>query len=128
MSLLPPGSSILASGQFGLERVQTPAPLPAQVGEPALDAVERSAVEGIEPAGACGAHVGEPALPEQAQLTRDRGLSQPKLGLDDVYNVAGAALAGSEQLEDPPPDGIAEDVEGLHRGGVISAFTYISQT
>ena len=112
--LVPPGSSIGASCQLGLQRVQTLAPLPAQVREPALDPVESFAIEGVEPAGAFGAHVGEAALPEHAQLTRDGGLREPELRPDDVYDVAGAALAGGQQLKDSPPDGIAEDVEGLH--------------
>ncbi len=99
--------------------------MPAQVGEPALDPVESFAIEGIETAGACGAHVGEAALPEHAQLTRNGGLREPELRPDDVNDIASPALAGRQQLKDSPPDGITEDVKRLHNRSYISLHVYM---
>ena len=106
---VPPGSSIGASCQFGLQRIQALAPLSAQVSKPALDPVEGFAIEGLEPASAFGAHVGEAALPEHAKLPRDGGLREPEFRPDDLDDVAGAVLAGRQQLEDAPTDRITED-------------------
>ncbi len=88
--------------------------MPAQLGEPALDALERLAVQRVEPTGAFGANAREAALPEHAQLPRDGRLRKSELDPYDVDNVTGAALAGGKQLEDAAPDGVAEDVEGFH--------------
>jgi hypothetical protein len=41
-------------------------------------------------------------------------LGESELRSDDVYDVAGAALSGGQQLKYASPDRIAEDVEGLH--------------
>jgi hypothetical protein len=84
---------VAASGQLGLQGVEALVPFPAQFGEPALDALERLTVEGIESAGAFGAHASEAALPEHAQLARDSGLCRPELRLKGLNDVAGAELA-----------------------------------
>ena len=88
--------------------------MPAQFGEPALDALERLGVQHVEPARAFGAYAGKAALPEHAQLPRDSRLREPELRPYDVGYVTGAALAGGQQLEDAPSNGVAEDVEGFH--------------
>ena len=104
-----------AACEFRFQRVEALAPLPSQVSDPALDSVESVGPERVQPARALGAHVGEAALSEHAQLPRDGGLREPELCLDDVDDLAGTAFTGREQLEDSPSDGVAEDVEGLHR-------------
>jgi hypothetical protein len=88
--------------------------LPAQVSEPVLDAVERFGMQGVEPAGAVGADGGKPAFSQHPQLAGHGGLGESELRSDDVYDVAGAALSGGQQLKYASPDRIAEDVEGLH--------------
>ena len=112
--------------QLGLQRVEAPAPLPAQVGEPAFNTREGCIVEGVQPASALGADVGEAALPQHPQLARDGGLSEPELRLNNVDDLAGAALTRGEQLQDAPPDRIAQDVEGLHNGYSIRRSIYKS--
>jgi hypothetical protein len=120
--LSSPGSLVwftaAAPCQLCFERVEALAPLPAQFGEPALDALERLAVQRVEPTGAFGAHVGKAAFPEHAQLPRDSRLRKSELRPHDRDYVTGAALAGGQQLEDAPPDGVAEDVEGLHENPI----------
>lgn len=103
-----------ASCHLRLQRIEALAPLPVQVAQPALYAVKRCAIKGVEPAGAFRANVGEAALAQHTQLARDSRLRKPELRLHDIDDVAGAALAGRQQLENAPPHRIAQDVEGLH--------------
>src|SRR6266511_2441217 len=53
-------------------------------------------------------------------------MGDAELRLDDRARLAGRPLAVGEQLQDPAPDRIAEDVERVH-GASISAGTHISQ-
>src|SRR5215475_253954 len=59
-------------------------------------------------------------------MLRHRGLRDVELRLDDRAQRAGRLFSVGEQLEDPPPYRIAENVERVHRP-TISAPTYISQ-
>jgi hypothetical protein len=43
-----------------------------------------------------------------------RGLRDPELPLYDAPDVTGRALPINQQLQDPPPDGVTEDVERVH--------------
>jgi hypothetical protein len=45
----------------------------------------------------------------------DRGLGDAELVADDGRHLTGAALAVGQQLQDPSPDRVAEDVERMHR-------------
>ena len=47
-------------------------------------------------------------------MLRDGRLRDPELGLDDGGDRPGGQLAIGEQLEDPAPDRVAEDVERVH--------------
>ena len=95
---VPPGSliraAVAASCQLGLQRVEALAPLPAQVGEPAFDADKRGAVEGVEAAGAFGADVGESALPQNAQLTRESHRPIPSRASAGRRRAADRSMAG----------------------------------
>jgi hypothetical protein len=53
-------------------------------------------------------------------------LRDPELGLDDGCDRTGGQLAVGKQLQDPPPDGVTEDVERVHDRS-IEVMTYISQ-
>jgi hypothetical protein len=44
-----------------------------------------------------------------------RGLGDPELGSDDLRDRARRLLTRREELENSSPDGIAEDVERVHR-------------
>ena len=59
-------------------------------------------------------------------MLRHRGLRDAELALDHLADLAGAALAVCEQLEDAAADRIAEDVERVHASSIAS-LTYISQ-
>jgi hypothetical protein len=47
-------------------------------------------------------------------VLRHAGLGDPELRLDRRRDGAGRLLAVGEELEDPPPDRVAEDVERMH--------------
>ena len=47
-------------------------------------------------------------------MLRHGGLRDPELALGDLGDRPGGQLAVREQLEDPPPDRVAQDVERVH--------------
>ena len=47
-------------------------------------------------------------------MLRDGRLRDPELGLDDGRDRPGRELAIGEELEDPPSDRVAQDVERVH--------------
>jgi hypothetical protein len=48
-------------------------------------------------------------------VLRDSRLGDAELVLDGRADGTGALLTRGEQFEDPPANGIAEDVESVHR-------------
>ena len=80
-------------------------------------------VDGVEPAGALGSDGREPAVAQHPQVLRHGRLRDAELRLDDGGDRARGQLAIGEQLEDPAPDRVAEDVERVHarilEGGLI---------
>src|SRR3954453_21299 len=98
----------------------------AEAVEPRVDVLERVGVHGVEAAGAVPAPGREPGLAQDAEVLEDRGLGDAELRADDAGDRARRLLAGGEQLEDPAADGIAEDVEGVHRRGSIRTGLYKS--
>ena len=59
-------------------------------------------------------------------MLRHRRLGDAELALDDLADGAGRELAVGHQLEDPPPDRVAQNVERMH-GQMILVASYISQ-
>ena len=47
-------------------------------------------------------------------MLRDGRLRDPELGLDDGGERPRGQLPVGEQLEDPPPDRVAQDIERVH--------------
>ena len=90
--------------------------------EPVIDLAERGGVDGIEPPGPGGPDRREPAVAQDLQVLRDRRLRDPELRLDDGADLPGGMLTIGEQLQDPPTDRVAEDVEGVHEAIVKSVL------
>ena len=103
-----------AAGYLGFERVQVGGPERAEVVEPGVDVAQRLRVDGVEPAGALGAHAREPRFAQDAEVLGHPRLRDAELGTDDLGDRARRVLTGREQLEDASADGIAEDVERVH--------------
>jgi len=59
-------------------------------------------------------------------MLRCGGLGDPVLRLHDRAQLAGGTLSLGQQLEDPSPDRISEDVERVHEANIL-AVPYISQ-
>ena len=106
----------LAARELRGERVEALLPEPPELLEPRIDLVERRRVDGVEPPGAIRPDRREPAVAQDLEVLRDRRLRDPELGLDDGGDRPGGVLAFGEELQDPPPDRVAEDVERVHEG------------
>ena len=115
-----------AACQLGRERVEALVPEPAEVVEPLVDLSERRRVDRVEPAGAVGPDRREAAVAEDLEVLRDGRLRDAELGLDDRGDRPRRQLALGEELEDPPADRVAEDVERVHED-ILEVTTYISQ-
>jgi hypothetical protein len=94
--------------------------------QPAVDVLQRGRVDRVHAAGALGADGREAGLPQHPQVLRDARLGDPELVLDDRGDGTRRLLAVGQQLQDPAPDRIAEDVERVHAGS-IAAAAYISR-
>ena len=84
-------------------------------------------VDGVEPPRAVRPDGREAAVAQDPEVLRDGRLRDPELGLDDRGDRPRGQLAIGEQLEDPPPDRVAQDVERVHRPIILEGMTYISQ-
>ena len=104
----------LSAGEFRLERVETLHEEGAEVAEPVIELTEWRGIDGIQPPCALRPDSREPALAEDLEVLRHRWLRDAELVLDDGRNRSRRQLAVCEQLEDPPPDWIAENVERVH--------------
>ena len=87
---------------------------------------QRSRVDGVKSARSFGAYGGEAGLPEHSQVLRHRRLSDAKLRRDRCHHSTGRMLARGQELEDPTPDGITEDIQSVHKATLL-VITYISQ-
>ena len=59
-------------------------------------------------------------LSQNAKVLRNGGLRDPEFGLDHRAQLAGGSLSVGQELEDPAPDRITEDVEGMHSANISS--------
>ena len=59
-------------------------------------------------------------------MLRHGRLRDPELGLDDGGDRPGGQLAVGEELEDPPPDRVAQDVERVHGAKIVAVDLYKS--
>ena len=117
----------LAAGELGRERVEPLVQEPAEVVEPVVELAERRCIDGVEPARALRPDRREPAVAQDLEVLRHGRLRDPELGLDDGRDRPRGQLAVGEQLEDPAPDRVSQDVERVHAAN-IQGTTYISQT
>src|SRR5690606_21162748 len=107
-----------AARDFRGERVELVAPEPPEGIEPFLDLLERPGVDRIEPALGLRPDVREPVVPQHSQVLRDGRLAYAELGCDYLDDRPRAALSIGEQLQDPSPHGVTENVERVHQAPV----------
>lgn len=104
------------ASELGVEGSETLVPEPPQPGGPVLDHLERSGVEGVEPTGALGAHPGESALAQNAEMLGHGWLADPELGANHPGDITGSALTLRKELQDPSSNRITEDIKRVHEG------------
>lgn len=107
-------ASAPAARELDGEGVEVMLPVAPERLEPRIDLAKWRRVDRIEPARAFGAHGREAGLAQHAEVLGHTGLRDPEIGLDDVADRTGALLSIGEQLEDPPPDRVAQHVERMH--------------
>jgi hypothetical protein len=115
-----------AARKLGRERVEPLIQELAEMVEPGVELTERWCVDGIEPPRAHRPDGREPAVAQDLEVLRHGRLRDPELGLDDGGDRPRAQFAIGEQLEDPPPNRIAKNVERV-RALILEGVAYISQ-
>ena len=110
------------AAQLGLECVEPLLPELAERRQPGVHLRQGCRVDRVEAAPAVGADRGEAALAQHLELHGHRRLPDPELPRDHLDHVAGRLLAAGQQLEDPAPDRVAEDVEGVHSGTTLPTY------
>ena len=89
--------------------------------EPGVHLGQRRRVDGVEPAPPSARTVAKPLSRSTLSCIETAGCPIPNSSRDHLDHVAGRLLAVGEQLQDPAPDRVAEDVEGVHRIALVAA-------
>jgi hypothetical protein len=116
----------LPPGELGSERVEPLVPEPVEPVEPFLELAKGRRVDGIQPTRAVGMDRREPAIPQDLEVLRHGRLRDPELGPDNGRDGPRGQLAVGEQLEDPPPDRVSQNVERVHEDDDTSKDLYKS--
>src|SRR3954470_3480914 len=104
-------------------------PRPFVALDPVVDGFQRGAVEPVDALAAFVAHVHRAHLPQDAQVLRHLRLGEA----EHVDEVADGPLAGHQDVEDLPPPGFGDGVEGVGRcrcschGSIICPYGYASR-
>jgi len=109
------------------ERIEGWGPLPAEPVDPLIDLLQGLGPDGVEAPGALGPDRREAGLSQDPQVLGDRGLGDAELLLDGRADAPGALLAVGQQLQEPAPYRITEDVEGVHSHHYIGNDLYKSR-
>jgi hypothetical protein len=105
----------LPAGELGAERVELRQPEALEGGEPVAGLARAAGVDRVQTAPSLGPDGGEAVLAQDAQVLGDGRLADPELLPHDLADLARAQLpVVGEELEDPSPHRIAEDVERMH--------------
>jgi hypothetical protein len=86
--------------------------------QPNVDFRQRLCIDRVDASCALGANRREAALTQDLELLRDLRLCDAELTLDDFDDLTGRVFAVGEEFQDAPPNGIAEDFEGVHQAPV----------
>ena len=100
--------------QLGRECVEPLLPEPAERREPGVDLGQRGGVDGVEAVPAVGATVAKPLSRSTLSCMDTAGCPIPNsFEITSTTSPDDRSPLG-QQLEDPAPDRVAEDVEGVH--------------
>lgn len=113
-------------GKLGAQRVEPLAPEFSKRLQPSVDVLQGAGLDGVQPAGALSAYPGEAVLAEHPKVLRDGRLRDAELRADDSHDLPGRVFLVEKQLENPPADPVAQDIECMHKLNV-SSETYIRQ-
>jgi hypothetical protein len=99
-----------------LQGVEPLRPKSAIRSEPRVDLGERRGVELVPPLLRLVTDAHEASVTQHAEVLGHAGLADP----EDVDQVAHGAVAVTEQVEDPAPSGLGDDVECNRHAGMIA--------
>jgi hypothetical protein len=89
-------------------------PEPAEPGQPGVDVLHASAVDGVQPPLTFWPNGGKTVVPQYLQVLRHRRLTDGEFGLDRRRDRTGGLFTGRQQFQDPPAHRVPQDIEGVH--------------
>jgi hypothetical protein len=89
-------------------------PKTAKLVEPGVYHLKRPGIHGIDTARPVDANCSESILTQDAQVLRHTRLGDAELPFDLFGYSAGRLLTCRENLKNATPNGVAQDVEGVH--------------
>lgn len=92
-----------------LDAAQLSAPVALEQCDPVVNGTERFGVDPHHRPAAVASHADQPNIAEYLQVFRHRGLPH----FEGVHDVAHGTFVGCEELENVPPPGFGDGVEGI---------------
>src|SRR5690349_10029819 len=89
-------------------------PVAPEALEPGVYLAQRLGTDRVEASRAVGSHAGEASVAQDSEVSRHPRLGDAELRLHYGADRARRPLAVGQQLEDPPPDRITQDIERVH--------------
>ena len=86
----------------------------AELVEPAVDLLQRLGIDGIKPPGSFGPYGGKAGFSKHPQMLGNRRLADAKFRRYGLHHCAGWMLTCSQQLQDPAPDGVTQNIHCVH--------------
>ena len=121
----PPGTA--AAGQLGAESVEPMTPRTCGTARASCRPGGATRPPGVDPAGSGLAHAGEAGFAKHPELLGNRRLADPELGRDRRHHLPGGMFPLGEDLQDPPPDRVAQHVQRVHTTDSIDSDLYKSR-
>jgi hypothetical protein len=104
----------LAPRYLCCESMQALSPKTAKLVEPGVHQLKRLGIHGIDTARPVDANCSESILTQDAQVLRHTRLRDAELPFNLLGYGAGRLLTCREDLKNTAPNGVAQDVEGVH--------------
>lgn len=106
--------SAVPASNLGFECVKPLVPERAVPAGERVELVENPRTEAVDARGPRGARLDDVALAQETQVSRDGGLADLELVLDDAGEFARSHVAGREQFGEPPTHRVAQQVQRAH--------------
>lgn len=104
----------LSTRKFGSQTIEPITPELQGALQPSVGVPQWRGIDAVEPPSAFRSHGGESVLPQHPQVLRHGRLRNTEFFSDDRRDIASGMLPISQQLENPPPYRISQNIKRVH--------------